>query len=54
MLISKPGTYEKVHLDSLTRTDDYRRQKKGADPLDQHRGGTLWYGLCGILLLRFR
>jgi len=28
MLISKPVTYDKVHLDSLARIDDYRGRKK--------------------------
>lgn len=53
MLISKPVTHDKAHLDSLARIDDYGGQKKGADPLDRHRGGTLWYGVCGLLSIRF-
>lgn len=29
-------------------------KKTGVDPLDQHRGGTLWYKGCGGLLDCFR
>lgn len=55
MLISKPVIYDKMQLAILARIGGGKGQKKkkNTDPPDIHRGETVSYSVCGILLLKF-